>query len=743
MKTNPLIICLLLMLFAFKTEAQYSNRLGWWKFDDPIDLTKAEIGDPLVFSSFFESVNGPAPGNKAVSVGVGNYISMTHKMYPNGGGTLVNDYTLQIDFKVPEINIWHAFFQTDPTNSDDADLFTSSGSNSIGTATTTYSSKSIVADTWYRMVLTVSNGYIFKIYMDGTLWLDGAGQPIDGRFALSDVLLLFADNDGEDSEIICSELGIWDYALEDYEVIALGDASGVRIRERSKLGSWKFDNPSDLLIAEVGLDLVLTGTQESVPGPVEGDLATKIGAGSYLSIDHGIVPNDGQSLVNEYSIQIDFSVPETNIWHAFYQTDPTNSSDAELFTKNTNNTIGTSETGYSTNDITANTWYRMVITVKNGEFYKVYLNGALWLNASGLDIDGRFGLESVLLFFADDNGEDNFITCSELSIWEVALTANEVADLGSSPLVNIPQRSGWWSFDDTADLLKANIGAPLELTGAQLSKNGPVEGNNATSIDGGSYLTMNHGISGNGSGLLVNEYSLLIDFSVTSLNIWRAFIQTDTENLSDADLFINGGTSTPNTIGTAATSYSFNTVTPFEWYRMVLSVKNGGFFRIYINGEIWLDAAGQAVDGRWALLDKLLLFADNDGDDGSIICSEVAIWDFPLTSDQIAKLGTPTTGDVVGISEFKPAKNDSFFENIYPNPFSNSTNISYSVKTTGPVTFRILDISGKEVSQIREGIKSPGSYSTELNSKNLDEGVYFLQMNSGQGSETKKIIIVK
>lgn len=683
--------------------AQVPERAGWWKFDDLVSLTKPTIGNSLFQVGELKSVSGPVAGNNAAMIGVGSHLIMDHNIDANGGGSMVNEYTLQIDFSVPEIGIWHSFFQTDETNESDGDLFTSSSGNAIGTAQTGYSSQGVEVDTWYRMIISVSNENFFNVYLNGELWLEGALQSIDDRFALASTLLVFADNDGEDGMIYCSELGIWDVALDEDQVFQLGDASGARPRSRERMGWWKFDDAGDMLMEEVGYPLELTGSQESVPGPAEGNLATKIGLQSHLKITNDIVLNGEETLVNEYSLQIDFSVPDKAVWHAFFQTNPENSDDADLFAKNSDYTIGTAETGYSTDAIESDKWYRMVISVNNGEFFRVYLNGVLWLDAPGQPKDGRFGLDDALLIFADNDGDDGEILCSELSIWEVALTDNEVLELGGDPTGAVPARRGWWKFDDPSDLVKAVIGNPLQINGVALDAPGPVEGNGATMISTGSSLIMDHGISANGDGSMVNEYTLQIDFSVPELGIWYAFIQTTEDNSDDADLFINSGS---NSIGTAATSYSSNSVYAQTWYRMIISVKNGVFFKVYINGEAWLESAGQTIDDRFALASTLLLFADNDGDDGTITCSEAGIWDVALNAEQAAKLGNATTSVETGIPNQLSGASAGLGQN-YPNPFSSSTIFPYHVEKTGDVTFRILDISGRELRLISEGEKDP------------------------------------
>jgi len=737
MKTRlPLLLGLVFILFVnFSANAQVPERKGWWKFDDAANLLKADIGSPLTGDGV--PVEGPSADNKAIQVALGSYLNMDHGIAASGGAT-VNEYTLQIDFSVPEAGIWHAFFQTDLTNVSDAELFTNT-SNSIGVAAAGYTSKAIAANTWYRMLVSVKNGEFFKIYIDGVLWLDGSGQDIDGRFGLLSSLLIFADNDGDDGTINCSELGIWDVALDADQATALGGANNVRVPVRTKLGWWKFDDPTDLLKAEIGSPLELTGTQESVDGPTIANKATKIGLGSYLKMTDGILANGGGAMVNEYSILIDFSVPETGKWYSFFQTDPTNVSDADLFINKNNNTIGTATTTYSTNAVSANTWYRMVVTVKNGEFFKVYINGELWLNAAGQPVDGRWALADKLLLFADNDGDDAPILCAEAAIWEVALNETEIAALGTDPTAKIPERLGLWKFDDPANILKADVGLDLGETGLNSSVPGPVSGNGAIEVPLGSFLTMKHGAYGNGGGTMVNEYTLQIDFSIPATETWYTFFQTDPTNGSDGDLFVSKNT---NGIGTAQTSYTTKTVTANTWYRMLVSVKNGEFFKVYMNGELWLDGAGQAIDGRFALADVLLLFADNDGDDGTIDCSEIAFWEEALNADQAAKLGNASTV-ITGLASRNLDENASDLGQNYPNPFSYSTIFPYQIQKAGNVSFRIIDIAGKEVRSINEGVLSPGKYNLEINSEKLKNGIYFLQMKSDQGIVTRKMVVAQ
>lgn len=193
---------------------------------------------------------------------------------------------------------------------------------------------------------------------------------------------------------------------------------------------------------------------------------------------------------------------------------------------------------------------------------------------------------------------------------------------------------GLWKFDDSTNLTKAEIGSNLELIGLQKAVSGPSEENGAVEIGVGSYYRLNHSIQSS-LGAFVNEYSLQIDFMVSSFAVWHCFFQTNTNNENDGDCFIN----TNGKIGVGATGYSNYSIKPYEWYRLIISVKNGTQYKYYLDGQLLLDGSVQDIDGRFSLDKSLLIFADEDGEDGIINCAEIAIWDKALTSAEVNSLG--------------------------------------------------------------------------------------------------------
>ncbi len=223
MKINRFLLFFLISI-VFKTFsfAIVPERIGWWKFDSASDLTKAEtgFGQQLILVGNQTAVNGPDVGNGATLIGVGSYYKMNHSIIPSVGNK-VNEYTLQYDFKITEIGAWRSFFQTAINNSGDGDFFINPNGN-IGVAAVGYSEVTVTPNEWYRLIISVKNGTQFNCYLDGKLFLNGTVQTVNGRFSLENQLLIFADEDGEDGTIHCSELAIWDKALNAAEALELG-----------------------------------------------------------------------------------------------------------------------------------------------------------------------------------------------------------------------------------------------------------------------------------------------------------------------------------------------------------------------------------------------------------------------------------------------------------------------------------------------------------------------------------------
>ncbi len=107
------------------------------------------------------------------------------------------------------------------------------------------------------------------------------------------------------------------------------------------------------------------------------------------------------------------------------------------------------------------------------------------------------------------------------------------------------------------------------------------------------------------------------------------------------------------------------------------------------------------------------------------------------------------TSLVAGVKEH-PAPPEQFILNQnYPNPFNPSTVISYQLSTVSHVTLKIYDALGREVKTlINDEEESPGTHSVVWNGTDrqgdcVSSGVYFYQLTTDEGTQTKKAVYLK
>ena len=167
-------------------------------------------------------------------------------------------------------------------------------------------------------------------------------------------------------------------------------------------------------------------------------------------------------------------------------------------------------------------------------------------------------------------------------------------------------------------------------------------GDGAVSIGPGSYFTLTHGIVPSGGRSRVDEYSLVFDFKVPDIGNFACFFQTDGDNKSDGDCFVRDSS---GAIGVSATGYSAATIKPETWYRLIVAVNNGNRYDIYLNGRKILAGAPQSMDGRFSLGPNLLICADDNGEDGRMDLSYLAVYDKAISDAEAAGLKGPSGRD--------------------------------------------------------------------------------------------------
>jgi len=80
----------------------------------------------------------------------------------------------------------------------------------------------------------------------------------------------------------------------------------------------------------------------------------------------------------------------------------------------------------------------------------------------------------------------------------------------------------------------------------------------------------------------------------------------------------------------------------------------------------------------------------------------------------------------------------------YPNPFNPTAVITYEVPRSSEVSLKVYDARGREVQTIVSDFQESGTYSVVFEAEGLPSGVYFYELQVGEGLvETKKMLLVK
>lgn len=105
--------------------------------------------------------------------------------------------------------------------------------------------------------------------------------------------------------------------------------------------------------------------------------------------------------------------------------------------------------------------------------------------------------------------------------------------------------------------------------------------------------------------------------------------------------------------------------------------------------------------------------------------------------------------DLAGIDQFKSDKNNFALSQNFPNPFSESTTISFNAPESGHYSLKIYDITNREVAVLLDNRVSAGNHSFAWNGTNsagqsIRSGIYFYQLKTSNDTvETKKILLLR
>jgi S-formylglutathione hydrolase FrmB len=79
----------------------------------------------------------------------------------------------------------------------------------------------------------------------------------------------------------------------------------------------------------------------------------------------------------------------------------------------------------------------------------------------------------------------------------------------------------------------------------------------------------------------------------------------------------------------------------------------------------------------------------------------------------------------------------------YPNPFNSRTDISFALPNSQDVSLKIFDALGRDVRTLISGRVSAGEQHLSFDAAGLPSGIYFYQLRTGMGTQTRKMLLLR
>ncbi|MFN3821601.1 MAG: T9SS type A sorting domain-containing protein, partial [bacterium] len=82
-------------------------------------------------------------------------------------------------------------------------------------------------------------------------------------------------------------------------------------------------------------------------------------------------------------------------------------------------------------------------------------------------------------------------------------------------------------------------------------------------------------------------------------------------------------------------------------------------------------------------------------------------------------------------------------ENIYPNPFNSQLRVEVNFVHQGWAKAEVRDVEGRLIEVLKEGEFPAGRHHFDWNALQTAPGIYFFRLTHSQGSEVRKVVLLK
>ena len=218
--------------------------------------------------------------------------------------------------------------------------------------------------------------------------------------------------------------------------------------------------------------------------------------------------------------------------------------------------------------------------------------------------------------------------------------------------------------------------------------------------------------------------------SLITLNGFAVELPAPSLSLSTASISFDTTSNTPTP--TTAKTFTVNATN----LRDSLSVTVGGDFELSPDNTTWKKDWKLAGDVNGAIA-NLTLYCRFNRTTAGTSTSTIDFKSEALAAQKIAVSGTLT---LVGLKELY--NNISTFT-MFPNPAQNEVVLDFTLDKAAEMSISVIDVTGKVVKEVSAVKFLSGSNTTTIDASDLNNGFYFVNIHSSEGSKTTRLMIAK
>lgn len=269
----------------------------------------------------------------------------------------------------------------------------------------------------------------------------------------------------------------------------------------------------------------------------------------------------------------------------------------------------------------------------------------------------------------------------------------------------------------------ANIGTPTPVDISWTASNGFPSGGNVSCI----------AVDPKDAGNVIVAFS---NYSVYSL-----FYSTNADTTGGAPTWTKIGGNLEATV--AGTNLNGTGNGPSVRWVSILPVSDGTVYLVATSTGLY---ATDTLPPPSSTISPVVWTQQAGSEIGNSVCDMI---DVRLT-DGLVVVGTHSHGvfttNITSKSSVTSAGNfnsSAFNLSIYPNPFSSSATIQFTLNKPAKANMNIFDLNGNVVKSFEEKYFIAGNHQINFSDHNMPSGVYYFIMRSEEATETRKIIHIK